>query len=133
MKTGAAPRAHFATLHEAWKGIPVQNFSDSSELEAWEKNWPKGDGRPAAKIIYDPAAREVRVSGRSRGTFFQRTFLLEKDDLALDIAAGEGVRSGTNENVNQTLMLYAVRTFARWNQQLRHSLNSNRLCSDCQR
>ena len=71
-----------ATLQGTWKESPVQNFSSSSELEAWEKNWPNGDGRPAAKIIYDPAAGEVRVSGRSRGKFFQRTFLLEKDDLA---------------------------------------------------
>jgi hypothetical protein len=47
------------TVREAWKGIPVQNFSNSSELEAWEKNWPNGDGRPAAKVIYDPAAGEV--------------------------------------------------------------------------
>jgi hypothetical protein len=74
-----------ATLRDAWKGIPVQSFSNSSELEAWEKNWPKGDGRPAAKIIYDAAAGEVRVSGRSRRKFFQRTFLLEKDDLALTL------------------------------------------------
>jgi hypothetical protein len=68
-----------ATLQEAWKESPVQHFSNSSELETWEKNWPNGDGRPAAKIIYDPAAGEVRVAGRSRGKFFQRTFLLEKD------------------------------------------------------
>ena len=74
-----------ATLQGTWKESPVQHFSNSSELEAWEKNWPNGDGRPAAKIIYDPAAGEVRVSGRSRGKFFQRTFLLEKDDLALTL------------------------------------------------
>ena len=70
------------TLQGTWKESPVQHFSSASELEAWEKNWPNGDGRPAAKIIYDPAAGEVRVSGRFRGKFFQRTFLLEKDDLA---------------------------------------------------
>ena len=74
-----------ATLQGTWKESPVQHFSSASELEAWEKNWPNGDGRPAAKIIYDPAAGEVRVSGRSRGKFFQRTFPLEKDDLALTL------------------------------------------------
>jgi hypothetical protein len=74
-----------ATLQGTWKESPVQHFSSASELEAWEKNWPNGDGRPAAKIIYDPAAGEVRVSGRSREKFFQRTFLLEKDDLALTL------------------------------------------------
>lgn len=74
-----------ATLQGTWKESPVQHFSSASELEAWEKNWPNGDGRPATKIIYDPAAGEVRVFGRSRGKFFQRTFLLEKDDLALTL------------------------------------------------
>ena len=73
------------SLQDTWKESPVQPFSSASELEAWEKNWPNGDGRPAAKIIYDPAAGEVRVSGRSRGKFFQRTFPLEKDDLALTL------------------------------------------------
>lgn len=68
-----------ATLQGTWKESPVQHFSSASELEAWEKNWPNGDGRPAAKIIYDPAAGEVRVSGRSRGKFFQRTFSVERD------------------------------------------------------
>ena len=67
-----------ATLQGTWKESPVQHFSSASELEAWEKNWPNGDGRPAAKIIYDPAAGEVRVSGRSRGKVFQRTFPVEK-------------------------------------------------------
>jgi hypothetical protein len=77
--TRGADTNEVVTLREAWKGIPVQNFSNSSELEAWEKNWPNGDGRPAAKIIYDHAAGEVRVSGRSRGKFFQKTFPVERD------------------------------------------------------
>ena len=68
-----------ATLQGTWKESPVQHFSSESELEAWEKDWPKGNGRPAAKIIYDRAAGEVRVSGRSRGKFFQRTFPVEQD------------------------------------------------------
>jgi hypothetical protein len=68
-----------ATLQEAWKGSPVQTFSDVSELEAWEQKWPNDHGRPAAKIIYDPAAGEIRVSGHSRGKSFQKTFPLEKD------------------------------------------------------
>jgi hypothetical protein len=74
-----------ATLQGTWKESPVQLFFSASQLEAWEKNWPNGDGRSAAKIIYDRAAGEVRVSGRSGGKFFQRTFLLEKDDLALTL------------------------------------------------
>ena len=77
--TRGADTNELATLQGTWKGIPVQNFSSAGELEAWEKNWPNGDRRPAAKIIYDPAAGEVRVSGRSRGKFFQKTFPLERD------------------------------------------------------
>src|SRR5262249_37579520 len=77
--TRGADTSEVATLREAWKGIPVQNFSNSSELEAGEKNWPKSDGRPAAKIIYDPAAGEVRVSGRSQGRVFEKAFTVERD------------------------------------------------------
>jgi hypothetical protein len=67
-----------ATFKETWKGIPVQNFSSTTELQAWEKNWPRG-GRPAAKIVYDPTLGEVKVSGRSKGRVFQKTFAVERD------------------------------------------------------
>jgi len=77
--TRGADMNELATLQGTWKESPVQRFSSGSELEVWEQNWPNGDRRPAAKIIYDPAAGEVRVSGRSRGKFFQRTFPSEKD------------------------------------------------------
>ena len=83
--TRGANTNDLATLREAWKESPVQSFSNASELDAWEENWPNGNGRPAAKIIYDRAAGEVRVSGRSRGKFFQKTFPVEKDDLALTL------------------------------------------------
>ena len=76
--TRGADANELATLQETWKGSPVQNFSSASELEAWEKNWPNS-GRPAVKIICDPAAGEVRVSGHSQGKAFQKTFPLEKD------------------------------------------------------
>jgi len=77
--TRGADTSELATLQETWKGSPVQNFSSASELEAWEKNWPSGNKRAAAKIIYDPAAGEVRVSGHSQGKAFQKTFPSEKD------------------------------------------------------
>jgi hypothetical protein len=67
-----------ASLEQTWKGRPVENFFDPSELAAWEKKWP-AEVRPTAKIIYDAAAAEVRVVGRSRGRPFQKTFPLEKD------------------------------------------------------
>ena len=66
------------TLQETWKGSPVQHFSSPSELEMGEK-LAECDGRGTVKIIYDAAAGEVRVFGRSRGKFFEKTFPLEKD------------------------------------------------------
>ena len=90
-----------ATLQGTWKESPVQHFSSASELEAWEKNWPNGDGRPAAKIIYDAAAGEVRVSGRSRGEVFPKDFS-RRERFGDDVATSKRVRSGTNEKVNQT-------------------------------
>ena len=68
-----------ALLQATSKGTPVRNFSSASELEAWEKDWPMGSGRPAAKIIYDRAAGEVRVSGHSKGKPFKTTFPVEKE------------------------------------------------------
>ena len=68
-----------ATLKETWKGVPVQNFSDVSELQAWEENWLINGRRPAAKIVYDTASGEVRVLGRSSGRAFQKTFPVERD------------------------------------------------------
>jgi hypothetical protein len=77
--TRGADTAEVAILKETWKGIPVQNLSSVSELEAWEKNWPNDGGRSAARIVYDPASGEVRLSGRSQGRVFQKTFPVERD------------------------------------------------------
>jgi hypothetical protein len=77
--TRGADTDEVATLKETWKGIAVQNFSSVSELQAWEKNWPSNGRRPAARIVYDPTLGEVRVSGRSQGTVFQKTFPVERD------------------------------------------------------
>jgi len=68
-----------ALIQATWKGSPIQSFSSASELETWEKKWPTDGRRNTAKIIYDPAGGEVRVSGYSQGKFFQRIFLLDKD------------------------------------------------------
>jgi hypothetical protein len=76
-RSGATNEA--AILQDAWKGIPVQNLSNTSELEAWEKNRPTDGGRPVARIVYDRAVGEVRVSGRSQGRVFQKTFPVETD------------------------------------------------------
>ena len=77
--TRGADTDEVATLKQTWKGIPVKNLSSVSELEAWEKNWPNDGGRAAARIVYDRALGEVRVSGRSRGRDFQKAFPVESD------------------------------------------------------
>ena len=71
-----------ALLQEVWRGHLIRSFSKASDLEAWEKSWPTDNRRPAARIIYDPAAAEVRVSVHSKGKAFQKTFPLEKDFAA---------------------------------------------------
>ena len=45
-----------AVLQEMWQKSAIQNFSDTAELEAWEKAWPSDTQRDTAKIIYDRAA-----------------------------------------------------------------------------
>ena len=65
------------TLEETWKGIPIQNFSNVSELQAWR--WPNEVGQLAARIVYAPGVREVWLFGRFQGRVFQKTFPLDRD------------------------------------------------------
>jgi hypothetical protein len=67
-----------AALHQAWPGATVQTFASPTNLEVWERVWPKSDRRAIAKIIYDRSAGEVRVIGRSKGKLFQRTILVDQ-------------------------------------------------------
>jgi hypothetical protein len=67
-----------AVLQANWKGTPVQTFSNASELDAWEKKGPSR-AKQMARIVYDRAAGEVRVSGYSRGRSFQKAFPVETD------------------------------------------------------
>ncbi len=68
-----------AALQKFGTAAPVQSFSQSNELAAWENNWPGKEKQSAAKIIYDRAAGEIRVLGRWNGRPFQKTFLVERD------------------------------------------------------
>jgi len=83
LDTGSGARGadtnEVAILPQTWKGATVQNFSSLSELQAWEQNWPTDRRRTAAKVVYDPAVREIRVSARSRGRVFQKTFPVDTD------------------------------------------------------
>ena len=82
--TRGAGTNQLEVLRQRWKDARV--FSNAEESAAWERQpVPAGD---FAKIIYDPAAAEVRVSGRARGKDFTTTIAVEKNLAgALDEAA----------------------------------------------
>jgi hypothetical protein len=70
------PEQKIARPRQIYIGHDVRDFVpiEKRGVEAWEKNWPNDGGRPAARIVYDSASGEVRVSGRSQGRVFQKTF-----------------------------------------------------------
>ncbi len=71
-------------LQVRWK--EVRQFSNAQESAAWERQ-PSASG-DFAKIIYDPAAAEIRVSGRAGGKNFTTAITVEKNLAgALDEAA----------------------------------------------
>ena len=67
-----------AFLKRQWKISSVQNFDSTATLGNWETNWPLGD-KVVAKVVYDRAAAEVRVSLHGRGSPQTRTFVIERD------------------------------------------------------
>jgi len=77
--TRGAATNEIAVLQEVWQKSTVQNFTDSAELEAWEKAWPSDTERGAAKIIYDRAAGELRVLLWRQQEIIQKTFAVESD------------------------------------------------------
>ena len=77
--TRGAATNELALLQATWKGSPLQSFSSASELARWEKGGSVDGRRLTAKIVYDPAAGEVRVMGSSKGKPFQKGFPVEKD------------------------------------------------------
>ena len=60
--TRGADTNEVAIVQQTWKAATVQNFSSLSDLQAWEQNWPTDRRRTAAKVVYDRAVGEVRVS-----------------------------------------------------------------------
>jgi hypothetical protein len=67
-----------AILKNQWNNSSIQNFDSTAPLGNWETNWPQGD-KVVAKVVYDRAAAEVRVSLHGRGNPKQRTFVIERD------------------------------------------------------
>ena len=78
-----------ALLQQSCQGVAVVSFSDAGALRMWETIWPAGKGEPVAKIIYDRAAAEIRVQGRTAEGSYTRSFPVEPDlASALKQAAG---------------------------------------------
>jgi hypothetical protein len=74
---GQAPR-DMSLIEGQWEGAKVQVFSNAQELASWEKKWP-GTKAPVAKVIFDPAAAEVRALVRSGDNETQKIIPVEGD------------------------------------------------------
>jgi hypothetical protein len=66
-------------LHQTWEKAPVDSFTGTEALHAWETNWPAQNKRPVVKVVFDRAAGEVRILGHWKGESFTKTFLVEQD------------------------------------------------------
>lgn len=77
--TRGASAVDVEAVRQMWKESPVESFSSSAELEAWEKNWPDQGRAPVIKVIYDRSAGEIRVTGYAKGQRFQKAFPIEPD------------------------------------------------------
>ncbi len=62
-------------LQQTWAKATMDTISKPELLRAWETNWP--DSPNVVKIIYDPAAAEVRLLGRFKTEEFSKTFTVE--------------------------------------------------------
>ena len=62
-------------LQQTWTKATVDSFSKPELLRTWETNWPSNPN--VVKIIYDPAAAEVRLLGRFKSEEFSKTFTVE--------------------------------------------------------
>ncbi|MGA2177019.1 MAG: hypothetical protein ABSH38_18750 [Verrucomicrobiota bacterium] len=65
-------------LKQEWKSSSIQSFDSPALLGNWETNWPKGS-KVIAKVVYDRAAGEVRVSLHGTVKLPRRTFVVERD------------------------------------------------------
>jgi hypothetical protein len=65
-----------AALQQVWPVATIQSFTQVTELSAWERALP---ARSYAKVLYDRAAGEIRVTGQTRGQPFEKSFQVETD------------------------------------------------------
>lgn len=91
--TRGADTNDIALLRQVWHDTQLENFSQASKLEEWEKTWPPETKGTVAKIIYDRSAGEIRVVGRHKGQPFQKTFPAEQNLPAALKLASDFVRA----------------------------------------
>jgi anti-sigma factor RsiW len=65
-----------ALLKQAWQTTTVHSFANASDVQDWLNE--EADAA-TVKVIYDPAAGEVRVLGKWNGKVLNKTFLVERD------------------------------------------------------
>ena len=68
-----------SALQRVWSATSIQSFTGADELSAWERQLPRNAAQSFAKIVYDRTAGEIRVTGRSRGRSFGKTFPVQAD------------------------------------------------------
>jgi hypothetical protein len=77
--TRGSDRSEMSLLRQTWDKAPVDSFTGTEALHAWETNWPAQIERPVVKVVFDRAAGEVRILGRRKGESFARNFLVERN------------------------------------------------------
>ena len=66
-------------LQKTWKREDIRSFSKANDLDAWESNWQLEVRRPQAKIVYDRASGEVRVSIRWKGQILRKSIPVDSN------------------------------------------------------
>jgi hypothetical protein len=67
-----------AVFKQRWANATVQVFDKSTDLDTWQTN-RIGNGKPVAKVVYDRAAGEVRVTLSGVGKTLSKTFTVDRD------------------------------------------------------
>jgi hypothetical protein len=84
-------------LRQTWEKAPVDSFTGTEALHAWEANWPAQNRRPVVKVVFDRAAGEVRILGRWKGESFAKTLLVERDLAATLEQAKSFIKQRTSQ------------------------------------
>ena len=83
-------------LKHQWKNAAFWSFDKTDLVRNWETNWPGGN-KVTAKVIYDRAAGEVRVSLYGLGQTRHRTFVVERNLSATLKEANAFIQENTRQ------------------------------------